>query len=97
MDFLVELSTALPPTWLPEIRDELLAREAARGAELRESGVLRALWRLPGRLANVGIWSVPDTGALHAALTSLPAWPWMTVRVTALAPHPLFTPDPGES
>lgn len=90
MEFLVELSTALPADWTAERRADLLAREAERGAQLREANVLAALWRLPGRLANVGIWSVPDAAARHDALTSLPAWPWMTVRVTALAPHPLF-------
>ncbi|GHJ40790.1 muconolactone Delta-isomerase [Streptomyces sp. TS71-3] len=89
MDFLVEFAVTLPPGMrLPE-RRALLARERTRGLELREAGILDRIWRLPGRNANVGVWTVPDTEALHEAVTSLPLWPYAEVSVTALAPHPL--------
>jgi muconolactone D-isomerase len=90
VDFLVELETRLPPEIPATDRKSLRARESARGRELRESGVIAAIWRLPGRLANVGVWTAPDSSALHTAISSLPAWPWMTVTVTALAEHPLM-------
>ncbi|HVU91378.1 MAG TPA: muconolactone Delta-isomerase family protein [Jatrophihabitans sp.] len=89
-EYLVRLVTSLPGDWSDEQRRALLEREAARGAELREAGTIAALWRLPGRLANVGIWRAETPAALHEAITSLPAWPWMAVEVTALAGHPLF-------
>jgi muconolactone D-isomerase len=89
-DYLVRLATTLPPEWSAEQRGELLTREAARGRELRDSGTIRALWRLPGRLANVGIWRAATPTLLHEAISSLPAWPWMAVEVTVLAEHALF-------
>lgn len=90
IDFLVQLSTTLPADWPPERRVELLDREAARGRELRDQGTITAMWRLPGRLANVGVWRAESPSALHAAITSLPAWPWMTVEVAVLSRHSLF-------
>jgi muconolactone D-isomerase len=87
--YLVQLETALPPLMAESERDALLAREAVRGAELRDDGTIQHIWRLPGRLANVAVWSAADPAALHDAICSLPAWPWMTVTVTCLASHPL--------
>lgn len=89
MDFLVEIDIRLPPDLAQDRRDELLKAEGARGAFLAQTGILRAIWRVPGRLANRGIWSAPDATALHEALVSLPLWPFMTVEVSPLARHPL--------
>lgn len=89
MEFLVEIAVALPPDMPADQRAELLARERDRGLALRAEGTLTRIWRLPGRLANVGIWSAPDAEALHEALTSLPVMPYATVSVTVLARHPL--------
>ncbi len=89
MDFLVEIEVKLPPDLDESRRVGLLADEFARGSALAEQGLLRAIWRVPGRLANRGIWTAPDPTALHVALTSLPLWPYMDVTVTPLAEHPL--------
>ena len=92
--FLVRLTTTLPPEMPDDRRSALLAAEAERGRELVADGTIEQLWRLPGRLANVGVWSAPDADALHVALTSLPLWRWMSVQVELLATHPLTaTPD----
>jgi muconolactone D-isomerase len=89
MEFLVEIEVTLPPD-LPEERlTALRAAEHERGTALAEAGTLRAIWRLPGRFANRGIWEAPDATALHDALVSLPLWPYMQVTVTSLARHPL--------
>ncbi|HZR95835.1 MAG TPA: muconolactone Delta-isomerase family protein [Gaiellaceae bacterium] len=80
----VDLSDVTEPR-----RRELLDAELERGRELLESGALRRIWRVPGRSANVSLYEVPDATELHALLTSLPLWPWMDVRVDALATHPL--------
>jgi muconolactone D-isomerase len=90
MDFLVKLEIRLPADMSLEDRLKLLDREAERGQELFESGMITGIWRLPGELANVGIWSAADPDTLHAAIASLPAWPWMTVTVSALSTHPLM-------
>jgi muconolactone D-isomerase len=95
VEFLVEIEISLPPELGDERRRSLLDAEAARGSALAQAGVLRALWRVPGRLANCGIWSATDATALHEALASLPLWPYMDVAVTALARHPLSEFCPG--
>jgi muconolactone D-isomerase len=87
MEFLVEIATSLPPDLDPGRKAELLERERARGQELRAAGTIVRIWRLPGRLANVGIWEAADPTELDAAIASLPLHPWMSVRVTALATH----------
>jgi muconolactone D-isomerase len=89
MDFLVHLTTHLPGGMDPADRADLVTREGQSGAEFYSSGVIRQIWRVPGRLENYGIWNCPDADALHAAITSLPAWPWMSVEVTPLTRHPL--------
>jgi muconolactone D-isomerase len=94
MEFLVRIETSLPPAMEEDERAALLHRETERGRELRESGVIRHIWRIPGRLANVAIWSAPTASDLHDALTSLPVWRHAKITVTALADHPLSA-SPG--
>ncbi len=95
MEFLVRIETRLPPELEEHERAALLRREAERGRQLRESGVLRQIWRIPGQLANVGIWSTPTANELHDALTSLPVWRHAEISVTALSDHPLSA-GPGD-
>lgn len=89
MEFLVRIEVKLPPDMPEERRQALLAAEAARGRELIASGMLKRIWRIPGKLANVSLYEAPDATAVHAALTSLPLFPWITATVEALAVHPL--------
>jgi muconolactone D-isomerase len=89
VQFLDRIETNFPPDMAETQCDALLAAEAERGSELLQAGTIQAIWRLPGRLANVGIWDTPTTDALHEALVSLPLARWMTVDVTPLARHPL--------
>jgi muconolactone D-isomerase len=95
VEFLVEIEIRLPADLGEARRKELVDAELARGAALAEAGILRAVWRVPGRFANRAIWSAPDATALHDALTSLPLWPYMDVSVTALARHGLAEVCPG--
>jgi muconolactone D-isomerase len=92
MDFLVEIDVTLPPSTPPERREELVAAEAVRARELATQGIIWRLWRVPGRWSNVGVWRASDATELHEALSSLPLYPWLDVRVTPLADHPN---DPG--
>ncbi len=89
MQFLVQIESREQPSGDQAFRDDLGARERQRGLELVEAGVIRDIWRVAGRQANVGIWEAADATELHAEISSLPAFPWMDVRVTALAQHPL--------
>lgn len=72
----------------PGRRAALFAEELARGQELARAGQLRRLWRVPGRWANWSLYEVADATELHAALSSLPLWPWMDIEVHAVAEHP---------
>jgi len=89
VEFLVAIDIALPADLDSERRSALVDAEFERGSELAAAGMLRAVWRVPGRLANRAIWSAPDASALHEALISLPMWPYMDVQVTPLARHAL--------
>lgn len=88
MEFLVRFDVNPPESMTVEERERLRALERERAVELRESGTLRRLWRVPGRRATVGLWEADDATALHDALASLPMFPWMDVTVEPLATHP---------
>lgn len=89
MEFLVQIQVNFPPD-MPETEfAEVTTREAVRGRELQDAGTIVRIWRIPGRRANVGVWSAPTVDDLHTALMSLPAFPWIDAHVTPLATHPL--------
>ena len=92
MEFLVRADTHLPPEMPEDDRLDLLEHEARRGRQLADAGLLRHIWRLPGRLSNIAVWNVTDAEQLHELLCSLPLWRWMDVEVIALATHPLSSP-----
>ena len=92
-EFLVQMQVNLPPDMPPEQAQGLRAGEKERGLQLRADGTIRRIWRIPGRVANVGYWEAPDATALHEAIASLPLFPWMDITVTALAQHYLEAED----
>ena len=87
MEFLVQIQVNFPPEMPEEKLAEVVAQEEIRGRELKQDGSIVRIWRIPGRRANVGIWSAPSATELHEALTSLPAFPWIDAHVTPLATH----------
>jgi muconolactone D-isomerase len=84
VEFLVQIQVNLPPDL---DAGALLEQEQARGRELRDTGTIVRMWRVPGRIANVGIWEAADATELHAAITSLPMFPYIEAHVTPLATH----------
>jgi muconolactone D-isomerase len=88
MEFLVRTVNRMPADTPEEERSTLRTAERARAAQLRELGILKRLWRVPGTTEAVGLWEAPDTTALHDAIASLPTWAWLEVKVEALAMHP---------
>jgi muconolactone D-isomerase len=88
VEFLVRSENRLPAETPAQRREELRAAERARAMELRAAGILKRLWRVPGRNATVGLYEVADPTELHDALMSLPMAPWLDVTVEALAQHP---------
>jgi muconolactone D-isomerase len=89
MEFLVEIHVALPHDLPAEERARVLEEELVRGRELAGDGTIKAIWRLPGALANVAIWEVSDATELHDLISSLPLYRFSTVEVRALAKHPV--------
>jgi muconolactone delta-isomerase len=86
MDFLVHME--VNPFRATELTGPLLQQEASRALELADKGLLRRLWRIPGRRANWGIWSASTVDELHEAIASLPLFPFMAITVHSLATHP---------
>ena len=85
----MQIDVRLPGTLAENERAELLDAELERGRQLVEAGAIRAIWRIPGALRNVGIWEAADATELHEQLSSLPLFPWLRTDVTPLAEHPL--------
>ena len=88
MLFKVEMDVNVPPDFDPVRFEELKAAEKARFQELQRTGIWRHIWRVVGQYSNVSIFDVTDNSELHDILMSLPLYPFMDVRVTALCRHP---------
>lgn len=87
MEFLVHIEICWPADGDPDERARLGEAEAARANELAALGIIKRLWRVPGRRANYGLWAAADADALHDALSSLPLFPWLDIDVIPLAAH----------
>jgi muconolactone D-isomerase len=88
VEFLVEIDVQWPADGNRQQRDALVQAESQRSAELAAAGILKRVWRIPGRWANVSLWEAADATALHEAIASLPFYPWLKVTVRPLAAHP---------
>lgn len=95
MEFLVHIVVEWPPGGDPDEFARLGSAERARAVELAAEGHIRRLWRIPGRLANWGIWEAADATELHALISSLPLFPWVSAEVHPLAAHPSDPERPG--
>lgn len=95
-EFLVRVRTTVPTDVSAEEWSAVIAAERRRGAELRRDGVIAHIWRVPSdeAIENIGVWRAPDRDAVHAAIDSLPARPWMQVEVALLEEHPLTSVPP---
>ncbi|MFJ1301597.1 muconolactone delta-isomerase [Bordetella genomosp. 5] len=88
MLYMAEMQVNLPPDMPADVAAKLKADEKALAQKLQHEGKWQHLWRVAGRYANVSIFDVADHDELHNILSSLPLFPYMDVRVTALARHP---------
>jgi muconolactone D-isomerase len=88
VEFLVRTENTLPPDTPDDVREGLRKSERERAMQLREAGILKRLWRVPGRNATIGLYEAADPAQLHDALVSLPMWKWMDITVEILATHP---------
>ena len=88
MLFQVEMEVRLPHDMAPSAADELKRVERERAQQLMRDGKWRHLWRVVGHYSNTSIFEVESHDELHAILTSLPLFPFMTMKVTPLCRHP---------
>jgi len=88
MLFKVEMDVAIPLDFDVDEAARLKAAEKARFQELQAAGTWRHIWRVVGHYSNVSIFDVESNQQLHDILMSLPLYPFMTMRVTALCRHP---------
>ena len=87
MERLVHTHNRLPADVTAEERERLRTAERARAMELRAEGVLKKLWRTPGKPGTVALYECQDATHLHDTLSSLPMFPWLEVSVEPLATH----------
>jgi muconolactone D-isomerase len=95
MEYLVAMTTRVPPDTTEAAVAEMRAREAVRSKELADEGHLLRLWRpplAPGEWRTLGLFSAADGGQLEEVLSSMPLRIWRTDEVTPLSAHPS---DPG--
>jgi muconolactone D-isomerase len=93
MLFQVEMDVRLPHDFPAEKAEALKQTERARAQELQRAGIWRHLWRVAGRYSNVSIFDVSGPQDLHDILSSLPLFPFMDMRITALCRHPSTVHD----
>ncbi len=91
MLFKVEMDVNVPLDYDPAKFEALKAAEKARFQALQKAGTWRHIWRVVGQYANVSIFDVQSNAELHDILMSLPLYPFMDVRITALCRHPSST------
>ena len=88
MLFMVEMDLDVPYDVDKDLFEDMKAREKTRSQEFQREGKWPHIWRVAGQYANVSIFDVEDVGELHDIMMSLPLYPFMTVKVTALCRHP---------
>ncbi|MFP3553818.1 muconolactone Delta-isomerase [Paraburkholderia sp. SIMBA_049] len=88
MLYLVRMDVHLPNDMPMAQADEIKAREKAYSQELQRQGKWQQLHRVVGEYANYSIFDVESNDELHTIPSGLPLFPYMTMKVTALARHP---------
>ena len=88
MLFHVRMDVAIPHELDPDSHADVLAREKAYSQDLQRRGRWVHLWRVVGRYSNVSFFDVGSTDELHDILWNLPLFPYMTIEVVPLCPHP---------
>lgn len=95
MLFHVRMDVAIPHTLDPDNRADVLAREQEYSQDLQRQGKWVHLWRVVGKYSNVSVFDVESTDELHQILWNLPLFPYMTIEVVPLCPHPSAVPAPA--
>jgi muconolactone delta-isomerase len=91
MEFLVTMTTRVPPGTSEAAVQTMRDREAARSRQLAADGSLIRLWRpplRPGDWRSVGLFAASGPDHLEQVLRSMPLRAWRTDEVEPLGAHP---------
>ena len=88
MLYCVEMDVSIPFDADGGSIEDLKKAEKERAEALQRDGRWVHLWRVAGRYANISVFDVADHDELHGILSSLPLFPFMSIKVTPLARHP---------
>lgn len=88
MHFLAQMEVTIPHDIDKARLESLMAAERERAQELQRQGKWPELWRVAGRYANVSVLDVESVDELHELLSSLPMFPFLDIKVTAMTRHP---------
>ena len=89
MLFLIHFEVTVPADTPAELKEQLRQSEHARAFEFIEAGKLRRIWRPVGTADTCCMWEADSLEELHAAVRSLPLYPYMKLSVTPLVEHPV--------
>ncbi|MNE91467.1 Muconolactone Delta-isomerase [compost metagenome] len=88
MLFLIHFEVTVPADTPEERKEQLRQGEHARVFEFIEAGKLRRIWRPVGTADTCCLWEADSLEELHAAVRSLPLYPYMKLSITPLVEHP---------
>jgi muconolactone delta-isomerase len=91
VEFLVTMTTRVPPGTADETVAQVRQQEAAHSHDLAERGNLHRLWRPPvgpGEWRTLGLFAADGPADLETVLASMPLRIWRSDEVTLLSPHP---------
>ncbi len=88
MLYMVRMQVNLPPDLDPDLRERLVAAEKEYSQGLQREGKIAAIWRVSGQFANYCLFDVADHEELHACVSGLPMFGWISTQVEALSRHP---------
>ncbi|WP_419867947.1 muconolactone Delta-isomerase family protein [Chryseobacterium sp. CT-SW4] len=88
MVYVVEMDVNIPETWSDEKLADFMAREKECSQKWQSSGKWKYLWRVAGKYSNISVLEVESPDELHQIISSLPLFPYMTIKVTSVCKHP---------
>lgn len=89
MEFIAEVHINLPDSLQGEELEALRTRERARGKELWREGVIKRIWRIPGKKHVLAIYKAANATALQEIFETFPMYQYMDIDVRPLARHAL--------
>lgn len=88
MLYLAEMEVHIPESWSEEKIADYIARERETSQKWQKSGKWVYLWRVAGQYSNVSVIEAESPEEFHQIISSLPLFPYMTIKVKSLCKHP---------